>query len=476
MFKYFIILFIFINTLFGCSLCSIYSPKTHIQTIIQADKTYIKKVKIKWTFASEFTKELIKIYDTNLDNILNKEELVFIEDSLISYIKPKNYLTFISYGKEIKEKSDTIQIIHKKIEFKNDILFFSYEFNLDYKIIDKYKLYLEVYDEAGYFIMLFTPKEQFFKLPYRLKKELEVNSVTYTINAPNLEEKKKEIIKKKDIRQKSKKEVSQVENTFLDSLIYKTKKYLLQIEKGEDTFALFFLLLASFLYGIVHSLGPGHGKALAFSYFSSQKSSYFEAFVISLATGLVHIIGALVLVLISVFILQSVFSSFLNDSIFYITSFSAILIMFLSLYILYNKFRKKSCSCSTCTHEDSNKVMFSPIKQDMNFVKINTQIHIPKSRTKQDLIFVIFAGIIPCPGTVVLFVYAFVLKTYFSVILASIAISLGMGFVIFLSSFLGVSLNKTARNSAKWINIIEILAPIFMFVLGLLLLLNAGSL
>lgn len=94
---------------------------------------------------------------------------------------------------------------------------------------------------------------------------------------------------------------------------------------------------------------------------------------------------------------------------------------------------------------------------------------------KQDLLFVLFAGIIPCPGTVLLFVYAFLLKTYFSVLLASIAISLGMALVIFASSFLGVSLHKSSGKSSRLINILEIVAPIFMFILGLLLLLNSSS-
>ncbi|MFW3346720.1 hypothetical protein, partial [Aliarcobacter butzleri] len=66
----------------------------------------------------------------------------------------------------------------------------------------------------------------------------------------------------------------------------------------------------------------------------------------------------------------------------------------------------------------------------------------------------------------------FLLKTYFTVFLASISISLGMAVVIFTSSFLGVSIHKMSSKSSKFINILELLAPIFMFVLALLLLLS----
>ena len=260
---------------------------------------------------------------------------------------------------------------------------------------------------------------------------------------------------------------------FLDIFTNNIKKYLVDIENG-DKIALVFLLMASFIYGVVHALGPGHGKALAFSYFSSQKSSYFEAFIISLFTAFVHIIGALIIVLISVLILQSVLNNFIENSVTYITALSAVIIMFLALYILYKKVKKKSCSCVSCSVElKSTKFDIKP--QNQNFVKLtqNKPILLQKRSKKQDLIFVLTAGIVPCPGTVLLFVYAFLLKTYFAVFLASISISLGMAVVIFASSFLGVSIHKMSSKSSKIINILEVLAPIFMFILALLLLLSS---
>lgn len=257
----------------------------------------------------------------------------------------------------------------------------------------------------------------------------------------------------------------------LDEFTYNVKKYLVAIEQGNDDFALAFLLLASFVYGLIHALGPGHGKALAFSYFSAQKSSYFQAMIISFATAFIHIVGAFILVVFSIFVLENVLGNFIQDSIKYTTSLAAVLIMLLSLYILYRKLKKKSCACSCCG-VDIHKTSFSLSPNDShNFVKLslNKPLVDTKHRKKQDLFFVLTAGLIPCPGTVLLFVYAFLLKTYFSVILASIFISLGMSVVIFASSFLGVSLNKVSSKSHKITNILEIVAPIFMFCLGLLL-------
>ena len=173
--------------------------------------------------------------------------------------------------------------------------------------------------------------------------------------------------------------------------------------------------------------------------------------------------------MISVFVFQSVMNRFMEDSISYITAFCAVIIMFLALYILYKKITKKSSSCS-CSVE-LKTTTFSVTSQDMNFVKTATNKPIINNQRtkKQDLIFVLSAGIVPCPGTVLLFVYAFLLKTYFAVILASFSISLGMATVIFASSFLGVSLHKVANKSKNITNILEFIAPIFMFLLALFL-------
>ena len=481
MIRYFLIFILLKSILFGCSLCSIYTPRTHVSTQIKADKEYIKTLKVNWVFANEFTKELLQIYDKNLDSSFDEKELALIQTALIDYLKPKNFITSISYDKQINEKSNTFEIKEYKMSYKNSTLSFEYNIDLNYKIYDKNILYIKIIDDENYFDIVFEDKKQLMYIPYKISKTSNMNDVSFLIDAPtllsnedNFNEEKTSLNVKKVEEKIENKEEKIVENpqTILEKFTNNIKKYLIDIQKG-DNVALIFLLMASFLYGVIHAFGPGHGKALAFSYFSAQKSSYFEAFIISLVTAFIHILGALFIVLFSVFILQSVLNRFMEDSISYITSFSAVIIMFLALYILYRKLSKKSCSCNVKLQTTT----FSTIRTNINFVKttLNKPIISEKRSKKQDLIFVLTAGIIPCPGTVLLFVYAFFLKTYFAVFLASISISLGMAFVLFVSSFLGVSLNKTTQKSAKLINILEIVSPIFMFILGLLLLLNANK-
>ena len=483
-----ILIFLFLKSiLFGCSLCSVYTPKTHVSTQIKADNEKIKSLKINWQFAKEFTKELMQIYDLNLNTKFDENELKMIEGALLDYLEPKNFLTKISYDNKINETSDNFVVKDYKLIFKDSILSFEYNIDLNYKIYDKNILNINIFDNQGYFFIIFEDKKQLLHIPYKITKQTNLNDVSFTIDAPTLgvqEEKvvevKQAVIEKNEPEEKvvEKENLTSVKDeNIVDKFTQNIKKYLVEIEKGEDKLALIFLLMASFLYGVMHSLGPGHGKALAFSYFSAKKSSYFQAFIISLATAFVHIVGALILVLISIFLFESLLNGFIENSISYITSFCAIIIMILALYILYKKLTKKSSACCSCNIE-LQKASFTTNTQNINYVKtnINKPVLIQKRSKKEDLIFVLTAGIIPCPGTVLLFVYAFLLKTYYSVILASISISLGMATVIFASSFLGVSLHKLSSKKERLLNIIEIIAPIFMFILALLLLLgNQGN-
>jgi len=454
------------SILFGCTLCTIYSPETKVSISIEATNEKIKTANITWVLTKDFTDQLKQIYDKNQNNYLDKRELEPIQQSILDYIEEKNFLTHISYDKVIDKKNSNEIVVNKyKTYIKNSILHFEYELKLDYDVISDNALYINIDDDESYFILLMSKNAIKFNAPFEISKVHKRQSVVFYVNstAENFEEekeKKEESVREEVIEQKK-------EETLLSSFSKKVKNYLVKIEQG-DNIALLILLGISFVYGIIHALGPGHGKSLAFSYFVANKSSYIKAFWVSQLSAFIHIVGALVLVVISVFILQSVLNNFVNDSVEILTKVSAVLIIILAIYILYNKLKNKSCACSSCCSVPENTNSTWSVNKP-----VETKTLKPKFM-KQDLYFVLTAGLIPCPGTVVLFIYAFILKTYFAVILASIFISLGMGLVIFASSFLGVSVNKLSNRSHRITNFLEILAPIVMFILGVLLFLNAS--
>ena len=478
--KLFFFLILFCHTLYGCGLCTIYSPKTQVSIKVEANNQKIKTAEVTWVLTKEFTDQLKEIYDGNQNSVLDKDELKLIEQSLLDYVVPKNYLTHISYGKTInKDKTKKVIIKSEKVFIKNSILHFNYIINLDYNLVKGNSLYFEINDVNEYFILYVNELMVNFNSPLDYEETVGLNSVTFYIT-PDISEKiekveSENIVKTEKVEIKKLVEIDNNENeTLLSKFTKYIKEYLLKIQKG-DNFALLMLLFISFVYGIIHALGPGHGKSLAFTYFTSNKTSYLKAFWISQASAFIHIVGALILVLISIFLLQSVLNNFVNDSVEILTKLSSALIMLLAIYILYNKLKNNSCACKACCSpvlsSEVNTNSTWSVAKPVTTKNIKTE---EKRFIKKDLYFVLTAGLIPCPGTVILFIYAFILKTYIAVLLASIFISLGMGLVIFMASSLGIGIHKFSERSHKFTNILEILSPIIMFLLGLLLFFNAN--
>jgi ABC-type nickel/cobalt efflux system permease component RcnA len=464
--KLLLTLILIAQTVFGCALCAVYSPKTRVALDVKTNDSLIKEIDVKWIVTKAFTKTLNNVYDTNLNNKLDKDELENVKIAFRNYVEPRDFLVNISYGKKInKLRSNRIKVNDLKVDIENGLLHIRYKILLDYKLVKDDILYFNTNDKEGYFLVTIAENAVKYDPTVFKKETIDANSVSFHIIKDIEVQKKEEItpIKKVELQEETIQTPKPQDENYLSKFSKKIKQNLLKIDKG-DTFALFTLLFISFIYGIIHAMGPGHGKSLAFSYFMSNKSSYTRAFIISQFTAFIHILGALILVLISVFLISTFLNSFVDDSIKMITKLSAVFIMLLAVFILYKKIRNKNSACPTCCAHHGHEHNHEHEHNHDNDKKIK----------KQDLFFVLTAGIIPCPGTVILFLYAFVLKTYFAVILASIAISLGMGLVIFASSFLSLNLNKVSSKVENIKNIIEIASPIFIFILGLLLFFNVN--
>lgn len=131
MIKYILTFLLFKSILLGCSLCAVSSPKTHVTTQLKADKENIKTLKVSWVFANDFVKELLKLYDINLNKNFEENELKLIEDALTSYLERKNFLTKISYDTKINEKSNAFSVKNYKLSYKNQTLAFEYNIDLN---------------------------------------------------------------------------------------------------------------------------------------------------------------------------------------------------------------------------------------------------------------------------------------------------------------------------------------------------------
>lgn len=113
--------------------------------------------------------------------------------------------------------------------------------------------------------------------------------------------------------------------------------------------------LLSFLYGILHALGPGHGKVLIISYFSVRKSKIWYAPLMGFQIAFTHVASAIILVLLTNRIARNIVLSFrpsLEFTVIKIASYS--LIFLIGCFMLWQTYKNnRTCGCGSHNHQNN---------------------------------------------------------------------------------------------------------------------------
>ncbi|MBL0717015.1 MAG: hypothetical protein JJV89_03095 [Desulfosarcina sp.] len=231
-----------------------------------------------------------------------------------------------------------------------------------------------------------------------------------------------------------------------------------QAKSGDSIRPLFFLVLTAFIYGVIHAAGPGHGKAIALSYILSQRPSYFNGLLFGNCIALFHGISGIIFVLFIRIILKTRIINNLEHvtRITQITSYSIIACFGLVIFIhsLYKLIKNNSKNPKNQVDSDTKQT-----RQHLN-----------------PLLSAFVVGCIPCPGVVMVMLFALSLDLIGLGIIIGITISMGMAFTLSLVVLIAIS-GKAAsfnilRENRKAILIeygIEIFAGAALAALGLLL-------
>lgn len=482
MMKKFLLLYIllFQNILFGCATCMIMSPTAQINLKLDIQDKHLQKVHIQWFFSKIYTSELSIQYDKNTNGILDKKELDIVKKAMLDYLIPKDMLTSIKYANFEDENFLKIKAKYKNFNVKvqDKHLIFTYEAQVNQALNDNSTLSFAFEDDEGYFgfvvenleidkneinhtqnLYLFTASI-IFTHDSMIEKVQENNvSKNEFIEQVAVEKNTKVVQEEKVIVQ----EESLQENILKQSIV-KIKSLFESIKDEKNPLTYMMLLLFAYIYGVIHALGPGHGKTLVASYFLSNERSYSKAFFVSLAIGIVHTFSAFLLTLVIYFLVNSFLSQFLNDTVFYTTKISALIIISIAVYLLYTKYKAykelqrlqnlpkfsfsatphvATCSCASC-------------KVDNN---------------STDMALIVSAGIIPCPGTITIFIFSLSLGLYYAGFLSALVMSLGMSTIIFLSAILSVTIRKkTLDSNSNLKKYLEYGSLTIVLLLGLILL------
>ncbi len=467
-FLLYILLTLFISTTsFSCALCQLDIPLVSVDAKVSAQATKTN-FKIKWKFDEKFVSSLTQ-YDFNENGKFDQDEQDAIIKSLEDYLNILNYLTNITYSKKhfISNKPIKIKPTSKKMVFENGFMYYYFNFDADFILENNHALKIEFLDKQGNFNFilkdiilenyqakyLIKPLEHstqiFFDDPTSVTKKILIKDQNTTIQdivIPKKENTIKEPTKTNNFFQQLSEQLK----------IYKEKIQTLlnDIKENNSVSSYLWLLFFSFIYGILHALGPGHGKSLVGSYFLSQNRSIVKAFNISLLIGVVHTFSAFLLTVFIYLVLNLLFVSFLTDIEYVATKLSAVIIISIALYLIYKKYKT------------TNKLSFSthnPNASSCGCSGCNTK--------SEDLGVILAAGIVPCPGTVTIFIFTFGLGIYYVGFLSAIFMSLGMSLIIFITAYLSINIREKSSSNPTLKKIFEYGSLTFILCLGLLLLL-----
>ncbi|MDD2448607.1 MAG: DUF1007 family protein [Sulfurimonas sp.] len=460
--------------LYSCATCSFMIPTADVKLKLPIQNNKLKKIEVLWHFSDAYTSELTHNYDKNKNLTLDKEELDKVLEIKLNYLLPKKMLTLIKYGDSEHENiidatydDFTIKVVDKRLLFGFNIL-------VDIEIKDKHTISFLFEDDEAFFSFIVDDVEIKAKDLYFLEN-LYLFSAAVQFSFEPFKEIKDETIEfgtilKEDVviedepetqsePEKSEKQSEQVtQESLLLQTIEKLKSLFTEANESKKPLTYLLILLFAYIYGVVHAVGPGHGKTLVASYFLSNDRSYTKAFFISLAIGVVHTFSAFLLTLIIYFLIETFLVQFMQNTIMLTTKVSAFVIIAIAVYLLYKKLRaykirKNSMSFSTTPHISSCGC--GSCKVDKN---------------STDMALIVSAGIIPCPGTVTIFIFSLSMGMYFLGFLSAFVMSLGMSTIIFLSAIISVSVRKkTSQKHTKIQLILEYLSLALIFILGVVL-------
>ena len=195
------------------------------------------------------------------------------------------------------------------------------------------------------------------------------------------------------------------------------------IERGENLGAFLLALAVAFAYGAVHALGPGHGKFVVVSYFLGREARVMRGVVMAVQIAIVHVIAAVVIVWLADLVLRGGFGLGLSD-VPGVRAASFLIIVGIGLYMLYRAVR---VSLGRRSHgHDHGHGHHHHDHDHHHHDHGHHHGHSHGSRAEGGIL-ALAAGMVPCPGAVLIMLYAVANDMIVPGSLLVAAMSLGIG-------------------------------------------------
>ncbi|MDX1295540.1 MAG: DUF1007 family protein [Sulfurimonadaceae bacterium] len=469
-------LFLLQTWLFGCLSCdnSAIYIKTHLD--FQTEGQKLQKIRVTWELDPTFSQFVLGDFDVNRNNRFDPQE----QKEVYSQLAPLSVKNFYTAYTLNSTPIAFDELLNFEVRFKEGVVHYSFDIparlNLDHPIqfFGNYQNG-EAREDAIFFhldaaaVTLNGAKAPDLKAVAQEHTDRDGwMTTTLDVTLEAVTEKLPETYKVADIT-----EDSSAFTLSMQEMIDRVHAYLVEMQEKPSVTAVIMILLLSLLYGMVHAAGPGHGKMLVASYFVAHDHSYIKAVSLGLMIAAVHVFSALLLTMGLYYLIDAVFSQSLQEATRYITMGSGMVIIAIALYLFWQKWRFYNPLPAKTVFSDKSDAVnrLAPQYGSQSHLSSCSCHSCKTTKGSTDLSVVILAGIVPCPGTVIIFMFAISMGLYLLGFASALIMSLGMGVTIALTAVLSTRVKRSARvMGTKAVKIIEFGSLAVMGGLGLFLL------
>lgn len=168
--------------------------------------------------------------------------------------------------------------------------------------------------------------------------------------------------------------------------------------------AFWLFLWFSFLYGIFHAIGPGHGKSIAVSYFLSRPGKIVHGFLMGNLLTFSHVFSAVLLIMSLYFVLKVSGLTAFDQYSGFLKIISTILLIAVGIYLIVHSIHQYK----HWDFDEEKEVQQMPELKSLILTSLVT-------------------GMVPCPGAAIILSYSILSGIVIQGLLAMVCVSLGMG-------------------------------------------------
>ena len=203
------------------------------------------------------------------------------------------------------------------------------------------------------------------------------------------------------------------------------------VEQGDDLAAFLLGLTITFVYGMVHAFGPGHGKLVIVSYFLGRETRVMRGVVMAVQVAVVHVIAAVVVVWLADFVLRSGFGIGLSE-VPGVRAASFLIIFGIGVYMLYRALRASTAPAAGAAigHDQVHAHAYRHGHgHHQGHGHRHDDAHGHGGNVEGGFM-ALAAGMVPCPGAVLVMLYAVANDMLYPGFLLVASMSLGIGLSI----------------------------------------------